>query len=134
MKILIVEDEAAHYKTFLLVLKDLNFSTPVETTWAQTDQEAISRVSEVDFDMVLMDIGLTGSKMNGIELTRNFKKELNKPFLIVMFSISRADTDKEQALEAGADYYLPKAYSYMEMWMDLGEIIGQVQKGIGVKE
>ncbi|OGM21786.1 hypothetical protein A2863_00680 [Candidatus Woesebacteria bacterium RIFCSPHIGHO2_01_FULL_38_9b] len=70
--------------------------------------------------IILLDIMLPG-KMNGFELLEQLKKsdELKNIPVIVLTNL---DTEKEQALQVGADDYLIKANT------DLNQIVEKVKK------
>ncbi len=60
-------------------------------------------------DVILMDLGLPG--INGIEATREIKKDYPKTKIIILSS-HQEDKDFENSLEAGADNYVVKECSY----------------------
>ncbi len=60
------------------------------------------------FDVILMDISLKGSK-NGIQLIKELKrKETYKNIPVVCLSAHVFYQDKQNAINAGADMYLTK--------------------------
>ena len=64
----------------------------------------IPALRELNPDFILMDINLQG--MNGIESTRKIMQE--RPSAVIMLTAYGDDKTVEQALEAGACYYLVK--------------------------
>ena len=71
-KLLYVEDNDANWDIALLLLKG-----SYELTRARTAREVIETVSQSEFDIILMDIELAGSDLDGIELTRLLRGRLD---------------------------------------------------------
>jgi two-component system KDP operon response regulator KdpE len=66
---------------------------------------------DVQPDLIILDIGLPG--IDGIEVTRRLREWTQTP--IVILSVQNQDTDKIEALDAGADDYLTKPFSVGEL-------------------
>lgn len=129
MKILLVEDEQAHFETFSNVLEDIAPLGQVKLVWARTDKEAIEKFKQHTIALTFMDISLKGSQFNGIELIRVIRNNLQKEIPIVTFSISRDPEDKRKALEAGSNLYIRKPFNYEEMIQIVSSLIERVKKG-----
>jgi len=84
---------------------------------------ALARTGE--FDLILTDVDMP--RMTGIELTRAVKADpalARTPVLIV--SYKDRQEDRMAGLEAGADYYLPKAGFRDEAMLDaVRDLIGE---------
>ena len=78
---------------------------------AADGEEALRQFRSVDFDLVLLDIMLP--KLNGIELLKRIREESHIP--IVILSAKDADVDKALGLGFGADDYLAKPFSMIEL-------------------
>ena len=71
----------------------------------------ISTLNTGKFDLVILDLTLPG--MDGLDVCRDIRKRHDIPIII---SSARHDiTDKVEALERGADDYLPKPYNPREL-------------------
>ncbi|MEL6719574.1 MAG: ATP-binding protein, partial [Bacteroidota bacterium] len=100
-RILIAEDELLNFKLLEVIFKDLN----VEIVWVQNGVEAVKKVDEESFDIVLMDVKMP--VMDGLEASRKIR--ITHPHLyIVAQSAFAYKEDQELAIEAGCDYYLTK--------------------------
>ncbi|GAB1452526.1 response regulator transcription factor [Draconibacterium sp.] len=79
---------------------------------AQDGQDAIEKVKQFNPDVVLLDIAMP--RMNGIEATRKLK--LLKPDIkIVILSMHLEKEYVKGVLEAGADGYLVKNCTYLQL-------------------
>lgn len=107
LTILVVEDDTSvkNLMTTTLRTHDYHFLT------AQNGQSAIMEASSHNPDIVLLDLGLPD--MDGIEVIRNIRSWSNMPIIVI--SARSEDTDKIDALDAGADDYLTKPFSVEEL-------------------
>ena len=107
LTILVVEDDPSikNLMTTTLRTHDYHFLT------AQNGQSAIIEASSHNPDIVLLDLGLPD--MDGMEVIRNIRSWSNMPIIVI--SARSEDTDKIDALDAGADDYLTKPFSVEEL-------------------
>lgn len=105
--ILVVEDDKAVQNLMTTTLKahDYRFLT------AMNGETAILEASSHNPDIILLDLGLPD--MDGIEVIRKIRSWSNVPIIII--SARSEDTDKVEALDAGADDYLTKPFSVEEL-------------------
>lgn len=106
-KILIVEDEPALQETLAYNLEHQGYS--VES--AGDGQSAILKARASNPDLILLDIMLPG--MDGFEVCRMLRKEMNVP--ILMLTARDDEIDRVVGLEVGADDYLTKPFSMREL-------------------
>jgi len=106
-KILIAEDEP----TLVLTLK-YNLEREGYAVLSATDGEAaIATARKTRPDLIVLDVIMPG--LNGLEVCRILRKEMQVPILILS---ARADeTDETAGLEAGADDYVTKPFSMAEL-------------------
>lgn len=64
-----------------------------------------------NLDIVLLDLGLPD--MDGVEIIKNIRSWSNMPIIVI--SARSEDSDKIEALDAGADDYLTKLFSVEEL-------------------
>ncbi len=102
ISVLIVEDEEVWAKNLQLMLKDLNFEI---AAMPKSFDEALNTVTQVEFDIALIDINLHG-KENGIELGKIINKVYNKPFIFITSNSDK--TSLAKASEAKPSAYLVK--------------------------
>ena len=78
---------------------------------ARNGEEALEKVREERFDLVLLDINMPG--IGGMEACRIIRSQSDIP--IVILSIRNAEKEKVEALDAGADDYVTKPFSMPEL-------------------
>lgn len=105
--ILIVEDDASIKNLMTTTMRAHDYHFLV----AQNGQAAIMEASSHNPDIVLLDLGLPD--MDGIEVIRNIRSWSYMPIIVI--SARSEDTDKIEALDAGADDYLTKPFSVEEL-------------------
>lgn len=105
--ILVVEDDTAVRNLITATLKahDYRFLT------AANGESAVLEASSHNPDILLLDLGLPD--MDGVEVIRKVRTWSNLPIIVI--SARSEDTDKIQALDAGADDYLTKPFSVEEL-------------------
>ncbi len=104
--ILIVEDDAP-IRHLISVTLEANGYRHITAPNAGT---AILEVSSHNPDIVLLDLGLPD--LDGVEVIRKIRSWSNLPIIVI--SARNDDTDKIEALDAGADDYLTKPFSVNE--------------------
>lgn len=107
--ILCVEDNEQNMR---LVRKILNHAgyTVVE---AMDGETALSIVADADPDLILMDVNLPD--IDGLEVTARMKASGLAHVPIIALTANAMVGDREKALEAGCDGYLPKPISKADL-------------------
>ncbi len=105
--ILVVEDDTSVRNLMTTTLKahDYRYLT------AFNGKSAILEASSHNPDIVLLDLGLPD--IDGVEIIRKIRTWSNVPIIVI--SARSEDTDKIDALDAGADDYLTKPFSVEEL-------------------
>ena len=105
--ILIVEDDppVRNLMTTTLRTHDYRYLT------APNGETAILEAASHNPDIVLLDLGLPD--MDGVEVIKRIRSWSNLPIIVI--SARSEDTDKIDALDAGADDYLVKPFSFDEL-------------------
>ena len=106
-QILVVEDDAPVRNLITTTLKahDYRFLT------AANGESAILTAASHNPDIILLDLGLPD--LDGVEVIRRVRSWSNVPIIVI--SARSEDTDKIDALDAGADDYLTKPFSVEEL-------------------
>ncbi len=79
-KVLIIDDEKDICFLISEILKDENYNT----SFALNSDEAISKFNEIKPDLVILDVWLSNSKLDGIEILKEFKSiDSNIPIIII---------------------------------------------------
>lgn len=105
--ILIVEDNTQIRNFIAYTLKSEGFSTEI----SGTAQGAMSILVSGHVDLVLLDLGLPD--FDGMEVIKKVREWSELPIIVV--SARDQDTEKAEALDAGADDYLTKPFSATEL-------------------
>lgn len=105
--ILVVEDDTSVRNLITTTLKahDYRYIT------APNGSAAILEASSHNPDIVLLDLGLPD--VDGVEIIQKIRTWSNLPIIVI--SARSEDTDKIDALDAGADDYLTKPFSVEEL-------------------
>jgi two-component system, OmpR family, response regulator QseB len=107
-RILIVEDEVRLASFLEKGLRSSGFATTVVGDGAS----AGAVVTDEDFDLVILDLGLPGK--DGLAVLRDLRREGRRVPVIVL--TARSDPhDRVTGLEAGADDYLAKPFHFEEL-------------------
>lgn len=106
-KILIVEDDIDLSK----IIKDFLINDKYEVRQAYDGNEGLDLAKSFNPDLIILDIMLP--KTDGIEVCKSIRNIANVPIIII--SAKNSDYDKVLALGVGADDYLTKPFSIIEL-------------------
>ena len=106
-QILIVEDDTAVSNLIATTLELQNYQYRKARNGASAVMDALTYRP----DVMLLDLGLPD--MDGVEIIKKIRSWSNMPIIVV--SARSEDTDKVEALDAGADDYLTKPFSVEEL-------------------
>lgn len=106
-KILLMEDDMSISEMVKNYLVKENFSV----TAAFNGEEGIQLFFKDEFDLILLDIMMP--KLDGMEVMRIIRERSSVPILIM--SARDSDVDKAVGLGLGADDYIPKPFSMLEL-------------------
>lgn len=117
IKVFIADDHAIVRKGLKQILSET--SDMSVTAEASSGEEALKKIANNKFDIVLLDISLPGR--NGLDILRQIKKE--KPKLpVVILSVYTEEQYAVSAIEAGASGYLTKESAPEELISALRKI------------
>jgi two-component system phosphate regulon response regulator PhoB len=109
-KVLVVEDEPAQREVIAYNLEAEGFAV----SRAETGDDALLLIEEEAPDLVLLDWMLPG--VSGIEVCRRLKSRSDtRDMPIIMLSARSEEVDRVRGLETGADDYVIKPYSIVEL-------------------
>lgn len=119
-KALIVEDDDSVRSTLEKVLT----SSGITSVPTSSGQEALQRLTEESFDIVLLDINLDG--MDGFQVIHALRGEGNRiPVMVV--SGRTEDVDMLYSLEIGADDYITKPFNPVTLAAKVKALIRRCQ-------
>ena len=124
-RVLVVDDEK-------LIVKGIRFSLEqdgMEVDCAYDGEEALEKVQNQKFDIILLDIMLP--KLSGLEVCQQIREFSDVP--IVMLTAKGDDMDKILGLDYGADDYITKPFNILEVKARIKAIMRRTSGG-GKKE
>ncbi|EXB46234.1 heavy metal response regulator transcription factor [Acinetobacter sp. 1000160] len=120
MHILIVEDES---KIAQFLAKGLNESGYTSAI-AKDGMAALSRLQEEAFDLLILDVMLP--KLDGWQVLQTLRTFSKIP--VLMLTAKDQVMDRVKGLELGADDYLVKPFSYIELLARIKSLLRRVPK------
>jgi len=110
LKTLIVDDEAELRKSVVSILKNMNFQNAnlqidFEIEEASNGLEALTKVKNHPFDLILMDVRMP--EMSGLEALKEIKEHDPRTFVVIMTAHSNLN-DAVIAIKEGAYDYVEK--------------------------
>ncbi|MCM3585580.1 response regulator transcription factor [Mesobacillus maritimus] len=125
-KILMVEDDPEIAR----VVRDTLLRDNYEVTWATTGLEGLEDFKASSYDVVLVDLMLP--EMDGFTLCQNIRWRSDVPIMII--SAKKEDEDKVEGLQLGADDYLAKPFSIIELKARVESLLRRWRRYQGVEE
>lgn len=108
MRILVVEDQPKMASFLKRGLNEVGYAVDV----AETGGSAEGLMAEHEYDLVLLDVMLPDQ--SGIDTARHFRQDGYAGPILMVTALSTTK-DKVHGLDAGADDYLTKPYSFEEL-------------------
>jgi two-component system alkaline phosphatase synthesis response regulator PhoP len=124
--ILVVEDEENLHEALKLNLEIEGY----EVVSAFTGNEALQKISNEYFDLIIMDIMLP--EVDGISITETIRVN-NNEVPVLMLSAKNSSADRVLGLKKGADDYLTKPFNLEELLLRVDKLIDKSKK-MQVKE
>ena len=118
-RILIVDDEPRYLR-----LLEANLLTEEYEVFTATDgEEALESFSDNPVDLILLDVMLP--RMDGFAVCRRIRQFSNVP--IIMLTAKGEEQDRVRGLDVGADDYLVKPFSVMELLARVRAVLRRAQ-------
>jgi CheY-like chemotaxis protein len=112
--LLVVDDSATFRQLLCMSLVRVDGITQSNITEAANGEEALTKVKEKHFDLVLTDINMP--KMTGLEFVEKVRNELMRPELpIIIITTKGAESDVDKGMKLGANGYLSKPVSMSQL-------------------
>ncbi|HSI67830.1 MAG TPA: response regulator [Planococcus sp. (in: firmicutes)] len=106
-KILVADDEDI---LRILIADTLEDDFHIEE--AEDGKEALEKIRANDYDLVVLDYMMP--YMTGMEVLEEVRKDQNMT-KVLMLTAKTQDADRDNAILNGADYFMPKPFSPMEL-------------------
>ncbi|WP_102029206.1 response regulator transcription factor [Salirhabdus sp. Marseille-P4669] len=126
MQLLLVEDDPEIAR----VIQDTFIRDGYLVTWATTGLEGLEDFQSQSYDLVLVDLMLP--EMDGFTLCKNIRWKSDVPIMII--SAKKEDEDKVAGLNLGADDYLAKPFSLVELKARVESLLRRWRRYKGVPE
>ncbi len=119
-RILIVEDDVDISHLLEINLNDIAFQVDI----ANNGIDGLNRASNHDYQLIVLDLMLPG--MDGLELCRRLRAQsIHIP--VLMLTARSSELDRVLGLELGADDYLTKPFSVLELQARVKAILRRVE-------
>jgi len=106
-RIIIVDDDPQIRRVMRVTLTGQGY----EVDDAKNGEAALEKLRDQRFDLVLLDMNMPG--IGGLETCRTIRAQSD--VAIIMLTVRDAESDKVDALDAGADDYITKPYNPPEL-------------------
>jgi DNA-binding response OmpR family regulator len=129
-RILIIEDETDIAQLVEFHLRDLGFSVVLECTGSN----GLVLAERESFDLIILDLGLPG--VDGLDICRQLRGQ-GRAVPILILTARSSEVDRVVGLEMGADDYLTKPFSVLELCARVKAIfrrLDRVEHGAADKE
>lgn len=122
-KILIVDDQIEVRELVQVTLEIGDY----QILSAENGREAV-RIAQTEHpDIILMDIMMPGSEVDGLEACRQLKSNpATRDITIVMLSAKGQESDIDIGKAAGADDYFTKPFSPIALIEKVEEVMGEI--------
>jgi two-component system, OmpR family, response regulator len=107
-RILVVEDDPDIAAVVRLHLEDAGYAV----TSASDGISGLQRLAREKFDLIVLDIMLPG--VSGLDICERVAHEADRPMILIL-SARSAELDRVLGLQQGADDYLTKPFSILEL-------------------
>ena len=122
LKVLIVDDESHIRSLIEQSLEELE-DNGVDFFTAENGEQALEIIKEENPQLVFLDVMMP--KMNGMEVCRRVKKELNmEDVYIILLTAKGQELDRIKGQEVGADVYITKPFSPEAILKKAREVLG----------
>lgn len=129
-KVLIVEDDQAMTVALSYGFESQGFLTEV----AQDGREGVRLAMEKAFDILILDVMLP--RMSGLDVCKQLRRQ-GSQLPIIMLTARGQELDKVLGLKSGADDYVTKPFSFMELLARVEAVLrraGRVGLGPGQED
>ncbi len=121
MRILVIEDDPKTARTLVKGLEADRFAVDV----ASDGEEGLQLSTEIDYDALIIDWVLP--RFDGLTIIKKLRKA-GSPARILVLSARNEVSDRVMALQAGADDYLGKPFSFEELRARLQALLRRPQE------
>ena len=106
-RILVADDE-----DILRILIADTLEDDFEIEEAEDGKEALEKIRATDYDLIILDYMMP--YLTGLEVLEQVRNDQNDT-RVLMLTAKAQDADREQAIQKGANYFMSKPFSPMEL-------------------
>ncbi len=121
MKVIVVDDSPEIIEVVSLCFQ-LRWSNATVLS-AENGRQGLGLIETENPDIVILDVGLPD--MDGFEVLRELRRFSQVP--VIMLTVRGEDTDVAKGLELGADDYITKPFSHIELVARVQAVMRRVQ-------
>lgn len=121
MHVLIIEDNPDIIANLFGFLEPLGYTLDV----ARSGNAGLALATRNRYDVIVLDLSLPG--MDGVEVCRQLRNEHHNPVPVLMLTARDTEHDKVTGFMAGADDYLVKPYSLLELEARLKALVRRMR-------
>lgn len=108
-RILVVDDE----EILRMLICDTLEDTGYDMDEAEDGIEALKKISQQTYDLIILDYMMPN--LSGIEVIEELPMEVTQKTSILMLTAKAQESDRQIALEKGANYFMSKPFSPIEL-------------------
>lgn len=108
-RVLVVDDEEILRMLICDTLEDLGY----EIDEAEDGVDALQKIDQQIYDLVILDYMMPN--LSGIEVIERLPVEVKQNTPILMLTAKAQEVDRQIALEKGANHFMPKPFSPIEL-------------------
>ena len=125
IRICIVEDDESIRQLLKLTLENFQYEIVDFDNGADAHEYLLNH----KVDLAILDLMLP--RMNGYEILKQMRqKKLNKETPVIILSAKDQEVDKIMGLDLGADDYMTKPFSVLELAARIRTLLRRTKKGI----
>jgi DNA-binding response OmpR family regulator len=121
LKVVVIDDSPEIIEVVSLCFQLRWSGTPILS--APTGTEGLELVERENPDIIILDIGLPD--MDGFQVLRELRRFSQVP--VIMLTVRSEDTDIARGLELGADDYITKPFSHIELVARVQAVLRRTQ-------
>jgi len=117
LRVLLAEDHDMN----VFLAKTILEGWGVEVVVAENGKQAVQKINEQHFDLVLMDMQMP--VMSGMEATEIIRQELGNPIPIIALTANARTEDNEKCLNAGMNDYISKPFQPEQLFAKMSVLV-----------
>ncbi|WP_332651415.1 response regulator transcription factor [Lysinibacillus sp. 54212] len=116
-RILVVDDEEILRMLICDTLEDFNYAIDE----AEDGLEALQKINQQNYDLIILDYMMPN--LTGVEVIERLPSEVKEVTPILMLTAKAQEADRQTVLEKGANYFMAKPFSPVELMGLVEEIL-----------